>query len=401
VDEEVEIEVKEGREGLISRLRRGVLKTLKSWYMRYNGIRHCGFPSIESYRKVIAQVKKQAKYYQENMPVVRYEGRVKVHGVNMSVAMLGEYKLNPKMWVQSRNQILTMFDHPALCFGFRPFFKKSRRFFEEMFNLVHGEYMGHLPYGNNTITVIYGEWAGKDVLGGSAMAQVEQAFLVFGVAFYLAECTDDESLRKSQVWLDNDTVRSIVFTVRHLFGSKAPRIYSIDAFKKWSVDIDFGRPEEIQTRLVEITQEVENECPVANTFGVAGIGEGVVWSPNTGDVPRWLRSCERELVFKVKGAAHSPTHVKVMAAPNPEKLASVKDFVTATVTEVRLQQGLEYMKSSGILVIKANTSAFVKWVCGDIIKEEKDVIEASGLDLKEALRFASREAMIWYKERVK
>ena len=50
--------------------------------------------------------------------------------------------------------------------------------------------------------------------------------------------------------------------------------------------------------MIEITEAVENECPVGKHFGVSGVGEGVVWtcvSEGWNDSGTW---------FKVKGEAH-------------------------------------------------------------------------------------------------
>ena len=71
-------------------------------------------------------------------------------------------------------------------------------------------------------------------------------------------------------------------------------IYFINRFPTFEVEIDFNRPELIQNTLVDLTIQVENECPVAKVFGFDNtVGEGIVWYNH-----------EHGLRFKVKGELH-------------------------------------------------------------------------------------------------
>ncbi len=106
-------------------------------------------------------------------------------------------------------------------------------------------------------------------------------------------------------------------------------------FPTFSMTIDFDRPELSHNKLVELTLQVEKECPVAKYFNISGIGEGIVWKCSLLDSSLW---------FKVKGELHSVTKVSSIAAIDIEKIENIKEFVELTVTDNRLNQGIEYME---------------------------------------------------------
>lgn len=74
-------------------------------------------------------------------------------------------------------------------------------------------------------------------------------------------------------------------------------IYFVTQFETFEIEIDFNKPELAQERLIEITEQVEKECPVGKFFDVSGVGEGVVWDK--------IGATTSEFRFKVKGDAHA------------------------------------------------------------------------------------------------
>jgi hypothetical protein len=158
------------------------------------------------------------------------------------------------------------------------------------------------------------------------------------------------------------------------------RIYNIDDFKTYSLDIDFNMPELIQNKLVELTLEVENECPVGEAFGFSGIGEGIVWSTELkGVVHR----------FKTKGEKHSSSKTKTIAPVDVERLNSIKEFIEYSVTESRFNQALEktFLNNDAIDVKKLGD--VIKWVINDIIKEETDTMIANNFEPKDIGKYVS------------
>ena len=112
-------------------------------------------------------------------------------------------------------------------------------------------------------------------------------------------------------------------------SNKMSGIHNINSFETFNLEIDFTKPEEAQNKLIEITNYVEKECPVAREFNVKGLGEGVVWTGMFKD------SVYR---FKVKGEKHSISKVKKLAPVDTEKINSIKEFVIYAVTDNRLVQ---------------------------------------------------------------
>ena len=163
-------------------------------------------------------------------------------------------------------------------------------------------------------------------------------------------------------------------------------IHSIKDFPTYSVDIDFNCPEKTTNTLTAITEAVEDECPVAKAFGVEGIGEGVVWSTEYKD---------QVLRFKVKGEKHTSSKVKKLANVDIEKIESIDKFVEYAVTPSRLSQGIEVVFTQENLDLDIKMMGkYLKWVMGDIVKEEMDTLKGNNLepkDISRAVNTKSRE----------
>jgi len=170
------------------------------------------------------------------------------------------------------------------------------------------------------------------------------------------------------------------------------RIFFINQFGEWKIDIDFNEPEQSQNKLIDYTISVEEECPVAKHFGVEkGTGEGIVWTCNyNGIVYR----------MKVKGELHSTSKVKILAPVDIERVNSINELVCNVVTENRLLQGLDHLRENNIELSIENTGSFIKWVNGDIVKEEIDLIIGSNFEIKEVMAPASKKAKAWFFDKI-
>ena len=134
-----------------------------------------------------------------------------------------------------------------------------------------------------------------------------------------------------------------------------------------------------QNQLVDITNAVEQECPVGKYFGVSGCGEGVVWTCHDNG---------KNYRFKVKGEKHSVSKVTKLAEVDAETIESINKFLDYAVTDNRMEQGIKEVNAT---LDMRKTPDVIKWVITDVIKEESDVIAKSGLDTKELnKRMASR-----------
>jgi len=169
-------------------------------------------------------------------------------------------------------------------------------------------------------------------------------------------------------------------------------IFNIYDFPTYEIEIDFNNPAELQNKIIELTLQVEDECPVGKYFGSIGIGEGIVFS--------YIDEEGNKSRFKSKGVKHSNSKVKVLASVDTEKLNSVKEFVEYAVTENRLNQGLEKVFGINGELDKSRMGEFIKWVVGDVIKEETDTLSDNKLEPKDVVSATSVKARGWLLEKI-
>lgn len=330
------------------------------------------FPSIEQFRNVVATINRNYNYvgHDENgepiydtslpKPVITFKGTVKLHGTNAGVS----YNNKAGIWAQSRENIITPQKDNA---GFAFFVESKDTVFRELFDLIATH--NNIDCDTNTIT-IYGEWAGKGIQKGVGISELgNKVFFVFGVKVTPHTETEEEQKANPAYWVTS----SYVEYVNH-------RIYNIEDFQTYSLDIDFNMPQLVQNQLSELTLQVEEQCPVAKVFGFNGIGEGIVWTAEVNGVVHR---------FKVKGEKHSSSKVKTLAAVDVEKLNSITEFVEYAVTDSRFNQALENVFPNNEPVDTKKLGDVIRWVVNDVVKEELDTLASNGLEPKEVNKYIS------------
>lgn len=223
------------------------------------------------------------------------------------------------------------------------------------------------------VTVLHGEWAGKGIQKGTSVSEVpDKRFFVFAVEF----CSDDIN-EASGDW----NVR-ILETEPEVLTDMVEGIEGVHVLP-WHSDemtVNFNDRTEVETfaaKVNEMVAEVEECDPyVKATFGVEGVGEGVVLYPVRLAGGRKLWST---FAFKAKGEKHRVKKAKVAAEIDPEIMASIDAFVAAFVTEQRCEQGLGSITNGEPLDSK-HIGPFIGWVCKDVKKESTVELEVSGLD---------------------
>lgn len=325
------------------------------------------FPSIEQFRTVIKKVNDRAKFagkdengdaifdHSKTSPTLKYVGFVKGHGTNSGI------KFNPvtkEIECQSRNNNISVDSDNA---GFARFVENNKEVILNLFNSIENP--------DSKVIAIFGEWAGKGIQKGVAISQVDKFFSIFKV-------------KVGENYVSNEVLSTL--------KSNENRIFNMTQFGSYEIEIDFNRPEFSQNTLVDLTLQVEKECPIGKFFGVSGIGEGIVWSCVT------LGFESSDFWFKTKGEEHSVSKVTKIAAVDIEKIKSNEEFVEKTVTENRLRQGLEYLKEMKIELSPKSTGEFIRWVHNDILKEEKDVMDISGISEKDLGKLVSVKAKTWF-----
>lgn len=278
------------------------------------------------------------------IPILEYKGTVKLHGTNASIVRTPEGDIR----FQSRNRVITPDDDNC---GFASYMTESVGI-DAIRNLIEC----HVKFDDEKLAdniVVYGEWCGQGIQKGVGVSTLPRMFVVFGMRF--GDTKDNHAT----------------------FSADEYNIYNINDFWTETVTIDFSDPKSIQNRLVELTQLVENQCPVASAFDVVGTGEGIVWKPTD---PAFNFS---DAWFKVKGEKHSVTKVKKLAPVDMEKINSIREFTEYAVTENRLLQGIDYLREMNKPIDKSSTGVFLSWLFADIMAEESDTLAENGLTRKD------------------
>jgi len=316
------------------------------------------YESIEQFRNVVRKVRINHDYQgkDENgdaiyahlspFPKLKFKGTVKLHGTNAGVVLYKDGTIN----FQSRERILSLEQDNA---GFMlAMMGKDLNFLFDGVEFTES-------------IAVYGEWCGGNIQKSVAINGLPKMFVIFGY-------------KVDGVYID-------VFPQSNEQG-----IYNINQFTTYDIEIDFENPELIQNKLIELTIEVENECPVGKYFGASGIGEGIVFTSVD----------DANLKFKSKGEKHSSSKVKTLNAVDTESLEGLKEFVELTVTENRLEQGLQYLQEMGLSLENRSTGDFLSWVVKDVIKEETDTIVANQFDVKKVKSAVGVKARMWFLNRV-
>jgi len=202
-------------------------------------MKHNKFSDIGQFRNVVRDIKYAAQFVgmdngeavmnrDAEMPTVSFHGTVKLHGSNAGIAM----DKDDNIWYQGRKQIITIEKDNAGC----AFFMESKKdILKEMLLDIKSKN----NFKNETI-IIFGEWCGGNIQKGVAINGLDKMFMIFAVKVI----TDDED--QSNYYLERDKWSHC--------KSPENRIYNINDYESFDIDINFENPAEIQNKLIEITE---------------------------------------------------------------------------------------------------------------------------------------------------
>lgn len=329
------------------------------------------YPSIESFRHVVAEIKRKAEYvgkdengkpiYDENLPkpTIVFSVQTKLHGTNGCVVV----NRDGEIAVQSRNRFLS---YQSDNCGFYAWVMERKEAFldiaKSLFKWIEDEF--------DTV-YIYGEFAGKNVQKGTAISELEKSFFIFDAV----TLNSREKTKKNLVMLKSQKLYNIFNVIE-----RQDRVITIV--------VDFNHPENSIDTIEKFTQEVEDRCPVAASFGIDGIGEGIVCKGYYGnDV----------VMFKSKGEKYKVTKVNATTTAEEVDLTDINEFVEATVTDNRLNQGLDYLREMDKPILMKSAGDFIKWVMNDVFKEEADIIAAKKLNIPNLKKEISKKAIEFFK----
>ena len=331
------------------------------------------YPSIDQYRNIVKHISHSASFVgmDENdepiydgllpKPVLKLEGTVKIHGTNAGICFNAE----DGMWTQSRKNIITPEADNA---GYSCFVHARKELIEGIIAGIIKDF--NIDCIENTIS-IFSEFAGGNIQKGVGVNGLDKMMVIFDVKITPHDLDEEDGY-----WLDLSKV------CPKNRGSKINdhNIYFINDFPTFEIEIDFNKPEAYQNKLIEMTLEVEERCPVA--YQLRGetdeklVGEGIVFKGEyKGTVFR----------FKSKGSLHSQTRVKKLKEVDEGKLNIINEVVNKITPAFRLEQGIQetFDTLNGGEINRKGMGDFIRWVIGDIVKEDLDIIIDAGLDVKE------------------
>lgn len=307
------------------------------------------FTSINQFRHVVKLISRN-KYL--IYPKLTWTGSCKLHGTNSSIN-----RVNNNIICQSRNNIITI---DSDNYGFANFINRiSSSDINKLFDIVSNNVEDDI--------VIYGEWIGPGIQSKCGINLLpENQFVIFGIK------------------INNQYIKNI----KNLCLQNA-NIYNILDIPTYHVSIGIDNVTEASKVIEDMVQGVDSQCPWAKHFGYDGPGEGIVFICD--QFPT-----DEKLWFKSKGNSHVGKSKKVSVEIDSKLLESIESFVEYSITENRLNQGIEYLQEQKLDIDMKSLGEFLRWLYIDINKEEYDVLESSKLTWKEISKSVNNRARKWF-----
>ncbi len=297
---------------------------------------------------------------------ITYRAKIKLHGTNAGVQVTPEGIVA----AQKRSQIITSKNDNV---DFAAWVEQNRDYFSQL-------------KSSKNIT-IFGEWCGTNVQKGVAISQIgRKVFAVFAIQY------GGTGLDIAKLEIRPEKIREVLPQHQDIF---------VLPYYDEAIALDFGDKNKLQAAADTINQmvaTVEAIDPwVKETFGIEGVGEGLVMYPETDDVV--IREGYTELMFKAKGEQHRVVKTKTSVEVDPAIAADVEQFVELFVTEARLNQALNEACNGELNIRKMGQ--FLKWISLDIQKESTAELAAADLTWKQVHKSVSNAAREWYAKKIK
>lgn len=300
-------------------------------------------------------------------PCIKFLGTCKLHGTFASVCYNEVYG----MWIQSKNNIITPIQDNC---GFAFFAESKSEVFIDLIKSISED--NKIDLSKNTIMLCM-EWVGQGIQKGVGISNIEKSAFIFSQA---KVASFDEEV--SSYWIPTNKIDSI-----------ENKIYNIENFKTYSIDIDFNTPQLSQNKIIEMTLEVEEGCPVSKELGYEGIGEGIVFSCLMPDGARHI--------FKSKGDKHAgKSKAKTLKKVDDEKINKIIEVAEKVTPSWRLQQMITetFDTINGGQVDRSKLGDYLRAVINDVMKEDLDVISDAKLEPKDVNKYISQIAREYFFE---
>ena len=319
------------------------------------------WPSIELFhnlRRTLAAV--------EVSPQLTYRAKVKLDGTNAAV----QVSPSGQVVAQSRSRVITPNQDNM---GFARWLEGCKDRFAAYAQAEH--------------MTVFGEWCGRGIQGRTAISKIDRSiFVVFAIQFGGVEG------ELSRLEIDPEKIVDCL--------QDHPDVYVLPFYGE-AIALDFSDEDGLKGAIANLNAEVEAvetvDPWVKATFGIEGLGEGLVLYPtNLTQVGPLTFS---DLLFKAKGLKHQVVKSKKPVQLDPEVAKSIDEFVTLFVTTNRLEQGLTEVCKGQLEMSKIG--AFLKWLTLDVQKESVAELETAALTWKDVNKAVTKAAREWFLAKVK
>ncbi|KAH8750649.1 hypothetical protein BGZ57DRAFT_834357 [Hyaloscypha finlandica] len=333
------------------------------------------FPKITG--KIDELIENYTYKFGTKYPNINLVGTVKLHGTHAEIVIEPDNTIR----LQSRNRLSLDVEHDNcdVAASLLPL-KKEILELGESVKLRWRQINDNEELEDNDTIILAGEWIGPGVQKKVGISKLPKRCFVILSIFINGE------------WQESEGYVNI--------HNESAGIYNIARGGFYHEVLDFKDPETLEMskeKLMARTMEVENECPFAKSFGISGIGEGIVWKVDfpLHNGPRfWL---------KTKGPEHRVTQTDKLRKEEMKAGASerARTFGQAAVTEMRLLQAWDYLGEMRIRRDKKGMQAFNTWLVRDVEVEEKKGILEMEVDRVALKKAVVAIGMIWYLGRLK
>ena len=338
-------------------------------------MKHYSFPKIRQYHQVLLDLKLHHQYVGKDekgdpifdstkeLPILEFVGRVKLHGSNGAIC----FSPDGSFYCQSRENIIDEIKDNA---GFAHWVNEEGHKIwgnVKQLDLLRSHLVKHI--------VIFGEWAGGSIQKGVAMNELSKRFVIFGLKVIYEDDTTE--------WLDSSLIDEM----------PEINVYNIARIPTYDVEVDLARPDKAIEKMIQMVEEVENECPFAKSFGVSGVGEGLVFQER-GEYGFGNS-------YKVKGEKHQKSKIKKLPTVDVVKMDNLQQAVETHIHEDRLQQIYDKIILTEADKVPQKIGEFVQGCISDVWEEESDSLRASDISRTDFGKASSRKCASWFQNKLK
>jgi hypothetical protein len=228
--------------------------------------------------------------------------------------------------------------------------------------------------------LIAGEWIGEKIQKDVAIAQLSRRFVIVSVNI-------------NGAWQSDEEYSDISLPDHDIYNASRAGLFHATLYP--------ADHERTVSEIERMTEQVAAHCPFAATFGISGLGEGIVWKPVA---PQY--NVNPSLWFKSKGGKFKPTFYRPARQTAgrdavKEKRKEAAAMATAWCSQQRLEQDWDVLREKGVERDVRALGDFLKWIQQDILEEEKSHIDKHGVD-EAALKIEiAKIAKPWYRAKLR